>query len=40
MIGASREMVSRVMKDLVEMKHVSFQGSVIVLNENLAESTR
>ncbi|MCA3072204.1 MAG: Crp/Fnr family transcriptional regulator [Rhodocyclaceae bacterium] len=40
MIGASREMVSRVMKDLVEMNHVSFQGSVIVLNENLAESTR
>ncbi len=40
MIGASREMVSRVMKDLVEMNHVSFHGSVIVLNDNLAESTR
>ena len=40
MIGASREMVSRVMKDLVEMEHVSFRGTVIVLHENLAESAR
>ena len=40
MIGASREMVSRVMKDLVEMNHVSVHGTVIVLNDNLAQSTR
>jgi CRP/FNR family transcriptional regulator, cyclic AMP receptor protein len=40
MIGASREMVSRVMKDLVEMNHVSFHGTVIVLNENLGASAR
>ena len=40
MIGASREMVSRVMKDLVDMGHVSYEGSTIVLHEKLAESAR
>ncbi len=40
MIGASREMVSRVMKDLVEMDHVSFRGQAIVLHEKLAEAAR
>jgi CRP/FNR family cyclic AMP-dependent transcriptional regulator len=40
MIGASREMVSRVMKDLVEMNHVSFRGPVIVLDARLARPAR
>ncbi len=38
MIGASREMVSKVMKDLQTSGYIEVQGSTIVLRDKKAES--
>ena len=36
MIGASREMVSRILKDLVHSGHIRFEGRKIIVNEGLS----